>query len=380
MDKVLSARDCIIHKGVIYFYASEIGWIVKMDKEIEKIQYMPIREFKQPISADCCASAMDFLYFISVDGMRLLEYEMKEGTYHTYNIDCGRKRDGNNIALFPMEREIYIFPRYVKQVVIFHCDSKDISVWQYPQLWSDITFQSACQQDGKVWLFSNDGDVVCLDLKTYQWDFFKMDISISGIVHTVLKQELIYLLLCGGEICVWDTVKKKAHFCKIKKEEQRNESYIRMAFTDQNRCVLLPSIGKYIELYDLETGQLISAEDITKCRKRIEGREHWSAFRGYNEDADWYYFLSHAYRDNLKISKKTGKLYWYTPQYPSEADWMGCRVDSGEYLFYEGTQPSSQLSTYIKSLQSRDAHTMHTVKKEIGKKIWAFNKEEAGRR
>ena len=350
MNGVLSTRDCMIHEEDIYYYAAEADWIVKMDKTMTALHYVPIREYNQIINADCCARVMDSLYFLSVDGTCLWEYELKEGTCHNYPIDCGRIQDGNFIAIFSIGNDIYIFPRHVKQVLIFHCDSKEFSIWCYPQPWADITFQSACQQNEKVWMFSNGGEIVCIDLKTYQWEFFKTDIGISDIVHTALRQELVYILLGGGEVCIWDTVGKEACFLEIQKEQQRNKRYIRMAFVEANRCVLLPAIGEYIETYDLETGRLISAEDITAGRVRIEGREHWAAFRGYSEDSEWYYFMSHAYREHLRISKKTGSLSWHTPQYPSKADWLRHRMDGGETLFYEGEQSSLDLCTYIDSL------------------------------
>ncbi len=350
MDRVFSTRDCIIHKEDIYYYAVEENWLVKMDKTMKMLHYMPIREYNQIFIADCCACVTDSLYFLSVDGMCLLEYELEKGTCHNYPVDCGRMQDGNFITVFSIGNNLYIFPRYVKQVLIFDCDSKEFSIWCYPQPWADITFQSVCQQNEKVWMFSNDGEIVCIDLKTYQWEFFETDVGISNIVHTVLWQELVYILLVGGEICIWDTVEKKACFCEIQKEQQRNKRYIRMAFVEPNRCVLLPAVGKYIEIYDLETGQLISAEDITAGRERIEGREHWAAFRGYCEDSEWYYFMSHAYKEHLKISKKTGSLSWHIPRYPSKADWVRYRIDCGGALFYEEPESSMDLRTYIEGL------------------------------
>lgn len=348
MNHVYSTRDCAIYNGSIYFYAAEIGCIVQMNKETNKLQYVPFKGFQRRFQADGCICIKDFLYFLSVDGISLLEYEIENAKYHIYNIDCGGKIDGNFLAFFSMGNNLYIFPRYAKRMVIFHCGSKEISIWKYPNKWSDIDFLSVCLQNEKAWMFSGDGKAVCLDMTTYCWELFDMHIKAFNIVHSVVNQGAVYLLSRDGRVCVWDTVKNKTHFCETEKNRQNNKSYIRMVLVGTNQCVLLPAMGNYIERYNLRTGHLISAENIADGRERIKGKEHWAAFRGYSEDVEWYYFVSHAYEEFLKISKSTGMLCWCTPQCPSEADWIKYRIDSGNTIFCEVTD---SLNAFIGSLQ-----------------------------
>ena len=366
MDQIFSTRDCIVRGEFIYYYVADIGWIVRMEKNTGRLQYVPIQGYGRTFQADCCTCVRNSLYFLSIDGTCLLEYELGIGKFHIYDIDCGGKQDGNFIAVFSMENNVYIFTRYIKQVMIFDCVSKSISICQYPQPLLDVTFQSACLQNRKAWLFSDEGKAAFFDLQTHQWDYFNMEMEILNLVHSVVGQKMIYLLSREGNVYAWNTEKREVSTCTIKSNTKKNKSYVRMVLVAQNRCVLLPSIGNYIEMYDLNTGRLVYKENITDGRKRIEGREHWSAFRGYGEDTEWYYFISHAYKEHLIISKNTGEWYWCTSQYPSEAEWIKCRTDSGESVFYERWDHAV---AFFDSLQNKDIRIKEL---EVGKKIWGF--------
>lgn len=366
MNLTLSTRDCIVDEKFIYYFASEIGWIIRIEKETGKLEYMIMKDRQRTFTADCCTCVRDLLYFLSVDGTCLLEYELKEKTCHIYHIACGKEPDENFLGVFPFENTIYIFPRYTREIVAFHCISKEFSVYLYPKLLQDIVFQAVCLQNERVWMFSEDGKAGSFDMKACRWEFFDMGMQIPGLIHAVTYQGTVYLLSRKGRIYDWEPGGRRAYTYEIRGDKQNNDSYIRMAFVAQNRCVLLPMLGDGIKMYDLNTRDLVFKQDIGDSRKRIEGREHWSAFRGYGEDSEWHYFVSHAYKEQLKISKHTGELYWSTPQYPSKTDWMKCRISSGEYIFYEG---KDQLAVFAGGLQSRDTCVAELG---VGRNIWRF--------
>lgn len=347
---------CGSAKNKLYCNLFFDGSIVEMDATTGVMHQLNTTVMSEP---DCWSNGgMDYLY---VDDMvyivenrrkKIACYDIKNnkcsfcelnGTYYTLSVP-------NYTLATIMGDNIYIFPRFDKQVILFNFRKKCVSgTFELPLKNVSIPSSEMLAQDPvSAAIFSTAkrlGDNVFLTCDALK-KIVVFNLVDGGILYKdypdglaqcidfIIKDDKLYLVSVYGDVYFFDINIGEYHCISVKGDKFE---FGRILVTDVSIC-WLPCLGNDILLYDIASKDFLSYDDYPEDFVYALRYPEMAKFFARCEDDDWYYMAMCAQNYMLKVSKRTGQLYWIKPIGISNAEKLQFYRQKGVSVINESSE------------------------------------------
>lgn len=375
---------CACKGRIMFFFENSSNMCMKMDLETYEIAYVEkfenIDMIEQDI-ADGIEIVKDKIYQLGIKGDCIYEIDLENRKCLRIEIDCHESSWGNYATYAYFSEKIFIFPKYKKKIVEFNTNTRkieyDTNIYdKLEQYYIDRGcapkgIESGCKVDEVMWLLTDDGKtIVSYNLRSKDIKIFELPCQIIGCQHIVFNNNFFYFLQGDGKIYSWN--KEKMSLLLDVKYAESNDFY-RMAIT-QNNIYILPSLGKNIMIYDIESQELKVLDDYPKDFCYFESRG-WSKFYGYCESDEWYYFAMRLANYMLTINKISGEIKWIRPIYPTIDDDVRAYKRSSVSLYRE---EEWDLENYLQIISLKEKNYKNALSNLNGQMIWESIAKDIG--
>lgn len=309
--------NCVINEGVMYFYASNIRALCRMDMETKEASFERDIIINGERAADVrmVSADGDTLCMLTPDGKYYVCYSLKNGEYHVSHIGGdGTSEDelawgecGESVYVFftnPAARKVMRIDRSSGQAEEFHGDC-----WQEDP---DTAYTNAGRQYGEdVWLFPN---VPCcltrFSLRTGKSEHYHLPGLSQPCTGFAVSGDTMYLLGIRGKIFRWEIGSADVAGQIDLDFWIREFGGIMVAGED---IYLLPGTGIDFLRVRGETVEKISLADDFAF-----GVLDQQKYRYYYEDADMCYFPQKYGNYSFTFDKRSGGFACYQMRLPAD--------------------------------------------------------------
>ena len=325
-------HSCGTMNGKMYCNLFSDGSIVEMDVDTGIMRQLNTTVISEP---DCWSNGgMDYLY---ANGMiYIVENRRKKvACYDIKNDECkfydlaGKwyTLSVPNYTLATIfEDNIYIFPRFDKEIMIFslanNCmkDSFGLSIGDISVPSNDILAEDPVSAA----IFSNAkrlGENVFLTCDVLKkivvfnfWGRFILykdyPVGLEQCADFIIKDDILYFLSVYGDVYSYNMASEEWNIISVHGDKFE---FGRFLVTDSNIC-LLPCLGNDILLYDIAGKEFNRYDNYPEDFVYALRYPGMAKFFGRCEDDEWYYMAMCAQNYMLKVSKRTGEFRWIKPK------------------------------------------------------------------
>ena len=367
--------------GKMYCNLFSDGSIVELDANTGKMRQLNTTVISEP---DCWSNGgMDYLYangklyIVENRRKKIACYDIRHDECNFYEL-AGKwyTLAVPNYTLATIFKDnIYIFPRFDKEIMIFsltdncmqdslYLSIDDVSVPSNDMLEEDPVsadiFSNAKRLGENVFLTCDAlQKIVVFNLKDGSILYKNYPRGLKQCIDLIIKDNIFYMLSLNGNVYFGDLCNEDFRQLVINKD---NMEFRRILVTDKNIC-WLPGKGEDILLYNLEDECMYIYNNYPRDFVYALRCPEMAKFFARCEDDDWYYMAMCTQNYMLKVSKRTGQLVWIKPKGISHDEKMRFYVqkkvlvinESSEYdiydfLKYKVGEHSSQLEVCGKSI------------------------------
>ena len=321
----IAFSNCVVDDGVMYFYASNIRALCKMDMGTKEASFESdiIINGERVDDVLMVSADGDALCMLTPDGKYYVCYRLGNGEYHVSYIG-GDRTSENELAWGEYGEAVYVFftnPAVRKVIRIdrnsgaadeFHCDC-----WQEAP---DTVYTNASRQYGEdVWLCP--AAPLCLtrvSLKTGKSEHYHLPGLSQLCTGFAVSGDTMYLLGIKGKIFRWEI--GSADVAELIDLDFWVREYVVIVVAGED-VYLLP--GKGMDFLRVHEGK---AEKISLVDDFAFGVFGPEKCRHYYEDADMCYFPQKYSNYSFTFDKKSGEFSCYQMRLPAallrERDWI----------------------------------------------------------
>ncbi|OLA61833.1 MAG: hypothetical protein BHW48_02985 [Roseburia sp. CAG:10041_57] len=313
--ETLIARDCIYKNGKIYFF-SEIELIPTVidvnDNSVTLLKVKNSNDFRR-IQFDLVTELNGKMYALEKSGKYICEYDIQTERVRYIQIDCDRKSDANFALIYSENSCIYIFDR-TKELTIYNIQSDEIMKVLYPTI--DDEIMTGCKSEEQIFLFTKEGkNILVYDTKTKKWENIYTDWLPLNIIHAVEDDGKIYVLSEDGTVVRWNKENEITIIEKAQEWYNSEKAACRLCIT-HTKIVVLPSLSEDILVLGKHD---FSMEVMQTYPKEFKYKNYKCAkYYGYSENTDSCYFACRASHYILKIDKHKNVFTWIRSQISKE--------------------------------------------------------------
>ena len=309
------------------------------------------------------------IYVLEMNGNRLMQYSLDEKKCKYFEIKCNRRKWDNFAMISKYKKDVYIFPRYLREIVKVDIESGLVK----KESCLKIDVQCSCQIKNVIWLFPEKGNsVIVHNMEDDTWREYKLPVEIDNCVHVIFYNRKFYILGSEGRILLWDMIDgSMEELCDCSKIEETPENYSRIAVTSRT-IFLLPSLGRDIFKIDIPTKNIERYEAYPKGFQYCEV-EHCSKYYGYCESERFYFFAMRSANHILSIDKYNGQEKWIKCQSPLAEKYMIAYAKYKGMTFYESEIDRSELEFLDKVINQKRIDKEDNT---VGRAIWEPMKRE----
>jgi len=308
---------CALVDDKIYSFTNCENLPIIMELSSKKIIFLDNLINYKPFIVDGMICDRKDIFVFSLDGKRLMKFNVYERTCQYYDIDCHEKDWGNYAAFARYGKYLYIFPKYKDMLVRVDVELGVVTQGKYVKLnqKEKVFFSCGYQAGSIVWLLHMQGDlIVAYNLEQDNWQKYKLPIKINDGVHIVEHNNMLYILSSEGNIYCWNILENSIrNFADCSKWGNGINEFSKIVITDKI-IYLLPALGENILIMSLD-GKIDLYHSYPK-NFQYYGPEGWYKYYGYCENEDYYFFAMRTATFILRIGKRDGKVQWITPKLP----------------------------------------------------------------
>lgn len=343
MGKEILFSTCVLVNNKVYAFSSFGNLPMTINLENGDVIFTEDLINFDLFTVDAILSDDKNLYVFSIDGKILMKFGLVEKVCQYYEINCGKRDWDNYGGIAKYGKYIYIFPKYVSNIVKIDIESGEIK--KDVRLYIDLdrnriikqkeTFYFSCsfQCDNIVWLLNETGNwLVKYDMERERWIKYRLSINLRNCVHMVEYNGAIYILNSEGIVYRWNIKEKFLEILADCRGENKYE-FIRIAVTDK-KVFLLPSLGKKIYMIILETRKVELYCDYP-INFQYYNLENWSKYYGYCENDESYFFAMRSAFFVLQIDKRDGQVRWIELDIPSYDEYISAYIKYNNVILEE---------------------------------------------
>ena len=308
ITEILNFRDCIYTGQALFFYANDIGRIVKYD--LQKNTNTILSYDSQNVDLDLAIYYDGVIYLVEVSGKNLVVYHLKDDTWKWVPIGCDNDQDGNFAYLDHASHKILIFTREQQTLVLYDVIRERIERVRYP---ADASkrYITGCRFRDRYLIFPENGqNVLEYDVMNRQWKVHHLSEALKNCVHVMVSEDEIYILQTNGRILRWNYESGEMEvIISAENVYEEKKAAVRLCLTKED-IIVLPSLAKDIIRIHRGNYEATIYRDYPKDFSYDVERKYWSKYYGYCESDAEYYFSCRTSEYILKVEKQSGNISW----------------------------------------------------------------------
>ena len=325
-------HSCGIMNGRMYCNLFSDGSIVELDANTGTMRQLNTTVISEP---DCWSNGgMDYLYangklyIVENRRKKIACYDIRHDECNFYEL-AGKwyTLAVPNYTLATIFKDnIYIFPRFDKEIMIFsltdncmqdslYLSIDDVSVPSNDMLEEDpvsaAIFSNAKRLGENVFLTCDAlKKIVVFNFRDRCILYKDYPMGLEQCVDFIIKDDILYFLSFYGDVYCYNMTRGEWNSLSVHGDKLE---FGRLLVTDSNIC-LLPCQGNDIVIYDIAGKEFYRYDEYPEDFVYALRYPGMAKFFGRCEDDDWYYMAMCAQNYMLKVSKHTGQLAWIKPQ------------------------------------------------------------------
>lgn len=367
MDRkeTLIFRDCICWNQKLFFFTENINLLIIQNLEGNDGRILPYDEERSYFDLEICVG--NIVYALEVNGRNMIRYDLKTNNYSLIQIDCNYGIDANFAYFVSDGKNVYIFTRKQKELVIYDGEEDTVRRVRYPC--ADDCYTTGCSIGNKYLIFPQNGTCV-LEYNADEniWSIQYLSIHLINCVHAMVENDCIYILLASGKVLKWDYNSKEFEvIVDAEKMYAASNAAARLCVTDEE-IIILPAVGQDIIKINRKNNKTYIYKDYPKDFVYDLNKKNWSKYYGYCENDIEYYFACRTSKYILKINKKNGEISWIKSEIDRKK-LLQVFTDRNDIVLFENPgdlEVFIQLKNKEKVMDKKEINNGYRIWKEIG--------------